>query len=1013
MQSNVIDRAFESAWTRSQLELRYLALSPQAVHQFQELLSNMLYPNSRLRPPPERLLRNALNQRGLWSIGISGDLPILTVIVPDERAMGLVRETLIAHTYWRMQGFRSDLAILNQEPLAYDRPLWALLLRAVQAHSLHTGIDVPGGVFLRDWHNLSEEQRNLLLAASQAVLGGTRGRLGRQLSALAGPVSPTRTAAAAPAEMQFEKSNLPFLELDYFNGLGGFSRTEIEYCIYVEKDKTTPRPWVNVIAGPGFGTIVSDAGLGHTWFGNSQANRLTPWRNDPVADGPSEAIYIRDEENGHFWSPTVQPARTADPYRARHGLGYTAFEHHHTGLEQDLTVFVPNTMTPHGGMQFDPVKVAWLRVTNRSSRPRTLSVYFYAEWVLGTNREDSQLHVRSSMDEETGAMTAQNVWSQNYGSHVAFACVFPRPQSYTADRASFLGRNGSYRAPQAMQQEQLDRRTGAGLDPCVALKTTITIPPREMRSVHLLLGQAGSRGDVNSVIQRYAETQQVGNALEAAKHNWRAQLSTIQVKTPVLSVNLLLNGWLMYQSLSCRFWGRSGYYQSGGAFGFRDQLQDAMGLVYFAPQLTREHILRCAARQYPEGDVQHWWHTETGMGVRTTCSDDLLWLPYVTAHYAAVTGDTGILDERLPFISGPALKEDEHEHLHEAQPGVDTATLLEHCLLAIQKADTTGAHGLPLMGNGDWNDGMNLVGHGGKGESVWLAWFLIVILRDFAALLRRTGRGTTAEVLEARAKSLLAAVEKECWDGEWYLRAFFDDGSPLGSSRNAEARIDSIAQSWAVMAGANETRARTAVQSAIANLVNEKLGLVHLFWPPFDKSEPHAGYIRGYPPGLRENGGQYTHGSLWLALACAQLGDGTQAARLLQMMNPIEINRTPEAVARYGAEPYVVTADVYAAPGQEGRSGWTWYTGSASWMYRIWLEGVLGFQLRGANVMFHPNLPDKWEEFTLIYRHGEARYEFIVRRTGARRLVLDGQPLSGDAVPVSRERGEHRVEVEF
>jgi len=1010
MQNNVIERTFESAWTRSQLEMRYLALSPQSVHRFQELLSHMLYPNPRLRPTSERLLRNELNQRGLWGLGVSGDLPILTVIVPDDRAIVLVREVLTAHTYWRLQGFRTDLVILNQEPAAYDRPLWGMLVQAVQAHTLHTGIDTPGGVFLRDWHSLSDQQRSLLMAASHAVLSGTRGRLGRQLSALAGPVNPVRQApAVTTVETLFEESSLPFLELDYFNGLGGFSRTDREYCIYLDKEKTTPQPWVNVIAGPSFGTIVSDSGLGHTWAGNSQANRLTPWRNDPVGDGPSEAIYIRDDESGRHWSPTALPCRTPDPYRARHGMGYSVFEHNHAGLEQELTVFIPNA-----NMRFDPVKISLLRISNRSARPRTVSIYFYAEWVLGTNREESQMHVSSSMDEGTGALLARNVWSQNYGGQVAFACLFPRAQSYTADRTAFLGRNGSYRSPLGLSQGQLDRRTGAGMDPCAVLKTTVVIPPRETRSFHVLLGQAANRDDIAALIERFSDTVRVEQALAATKDSWQSRLSRIQVKTPVLSVNLLMNGWLMYQSLSCRFWGRSGYYQSGGAFGFRDQLQDAMGLVYFAPQLTREHILRCATRQYPEGDVQHWWHPESGMGVRTKCSDDLLWLPYVTLHYVTATGDTGILDERVPFLNGPLLEDGEQENLHEAQPGFDTATLLEHCLLAIKKGDTAGPHGLPLMGNGDWNDGMNLVGHDGKGESVWLAWFLITILRDFSALLRRIGRTGEAAALETRKSMLLATTEKECWDGEWYLRAFFDDGSPLGSRNNPEAQIDSIAQSWAVMAGAGATRAKTAVQSAITKLVDPELGLVHLFWPPFDKAEPHPGYIRGYPPGLRENGGQYTHGSLWLAMACAKLGDGNEAARLLQMMNPIERTRGPEAVERYRTEPYVVAADVYAAPGQEGRSGWTWYTGSAAWMYRIWLEEVLGFRLQGDTVSFVPALPEGWEEFSLSYLHGEGRYEFTVRRgKNARRMIVDGSPMEGPSLRLSRNPGRHQVEIEY
>lgn len=1013
MANNLAEHAFEAAWTRSQLELRYLGVTPQSVHRFQELLSYMLYPNARFRPSGERLSRNELNQQGLWSMGISGDLPILCVAVADETALPLVRETLAAHTYWRMQGFRADLVLLNQEGAAYDQPVRQLLLQAAQAHSLHTGLDTPGGVFLRDWHTLSEPQRHLLLAASHVVLNGARGRLARQLSALPGTVAaPVPDRRPMPAG-EFPPGDLPFLELDYFNGIGGFSRTEREYCIYLDGTKTTPRPWVNVIAGPQFGTIVSESGLGHTWYGNSQSNRITPWRNDPVSDAPSEALYLRDEESGAVWSPTAQPCRDTAPYRARHGMGYTVFEHNHLGWEQELSVFVP-AWRKQQGMAFDSVKICLLRVRNSSGRARTIRLFGYAEWVLGANREDSQLHVRTWLHEASGAVLAQGPWSAHYGTRVAFAGMSPQPDSYTCDRASFLGRNRHYGDPAGVRLAELDRRIGPGLDPCAALTSAQSIGPGETGVFLFLLGQGADREECARLLEYYGSAHAAFRAESSTREAWQATLSPLTVRTPVHSVNLLLNGWLLYQSLSCRFWGRSGFYQSGGAFGFRDQLQDVMALVYVDRALAREHILRSASRQYVEGDVQHWWHVETGMGVRTMCSDDLLWLPYATAHYVAVTGDAAILQERVAFISGPPLPDGHLEAMQEPQPTTDDATLLAHCLLAIGHAGRTGPHGLPLMGNGDWNDGMNLVGAGGKGESVWLAWFLIATLRIFAETLESAGRRTEAVELRGRAAALLATVERECWDGEWYLRAFFDDGSPLGSHRNTEARIDSIAQSWAVIAGGDRARGRLAVDAALRELVNPEHSMVHLFWPPFDVAEPHPGYIRGYPPGLRENGGQYTHGCLWLALACAEMGDGDQAARLLQIMNPIEANREPEHVKRYGAEPYVAPADIYAAAGQEGRAGWTWYTGSAGWMYRIWLESVLGLQLRGDTLSFHPVLPRDWPGYSLSYTHGGAHFQIDVRRAGTGETkgafeggsaVLDGR------VHLSRPDGHYNVTV--
>jgi len=1012
MANSILQQTFESAWTRSQLEQRYLSVTPGAIHQFQELLSNMLYPNPRLRPASERLMRSELGQPGLWSLGISGDLPILTVLVADEKALPLAREVLLAQTYWRLQGFRADVVIVDQEGASYDQPLQSRLRRVLEAHSLHTGIDVPGGAYLRDWNALTEVQRSVLLAASRVVLVGSRGLLARQLAAIGDPVNTSAGFARKPSgeEPRYGSSNLPFMELDYFNGHGGFSRPASEYCVYLDGDRTTPRPWVNVIAGPAFGTLVTESGLGFTWSGNSQANRLTPWRNDPVSDEPSEILYIRDDDSGHFWSPTSQPARNADPYRVRHGMGYTVFEHNHHGLDQELTVFVPKTAS-----SAEPLKVHRLQIANRTQSTRKLSIFHFVEWVLGSTREESQLHVRCGFDEESGALHARNSWSHNYASRIAFLACSPAPSSFTTDRTRFLGRNGSYRAPQALQQTNLDKRMGTVVDPCGALQTSLTLQPGETKTIVALLGQAADLPEMRELVSRFSKLENTNESFAQTKEHWRSVLATIQVNTPIHSVNLLLNGWLNYQSLSCRFWGRSAYYQSGGAFGFRDQLQDCMGIVYFNPRLTREHILRSAARQYPEGDVQHWWHAETGMGVRTKCSDDLLWLPYVTAHYVSITGDIGILEEMVPFISGPELSEGHLEQLQQPQVDLYSASLLEHCLLAIRHSEGTGVHGLPLMGNGDWNDGMNLVGREGRGESVWLTWFLIVVLRQFSKLLRRVGNETEAVSLEAKATELLASAEAHCWDGAWYLRAFFDDGSPLGSHKNTEARIDSIAQSWAVMAGVEASRGKQAVDSALKILVNEQHSLVHLFWPPFENSTPHPGYIMGYPPGLRENGGQYTHGSLWLAQACAILNNGDDAVRLLQIMNPVERTRDPEGVARYGGEPYVAAADVYAAPGHQGRAGWSWYTGSASWMYRIWLENVLGFCLEGDFLYIRPVVPDSWNEYTITYRHHQAIYDIQVRRATSalpRKVILDGQSCEG-AIPLVKQAGHHRVEVYF
>jgi cyclic beta-1,2-glucan synthetase len=984
-----VSRAFEMAWTRAQLVFRFLGIGPGDAHRYQELASQLLYPNPRLRPSPDRISKNRLGQQALWAYGISGDLPIVLVTIAEFRNMTLVRDILLAHAYWRLRGFKADLVILNQEGPTYDAPLRHQLQRQIEAHAADAGLDRPGGVFLRDWHAIPENDRNLLIAAASIVLSGNRGSLQQQLASV---VEALPVPALTPTvEVQEEPSQpLPFLQLPYFNGLGGFTQDGHEYATYLAPGTTTPAPWVNVMANPEFGTMVSESGLGFTWAGNSQANRLTPWHNDPVSDPQSEAVYIRDEETGRFWTPTALPIREKDAYRARHGQGYTIFEHNSHAIAQELTVFVP--VGPDGNG--DPVKICRLRLTNQSSRRRQLKVTWFAELVLGASREDQQLRIQTSRDDATGALIARQYWTGAWTGQYVFASATPRAVSWSTDRTQFLGRNSSKEQPAALLRTRLDNRSLSTGDPAAALQVGVTLEPGQQTEVAFLLGQAPTMEEVKDIVERYHDLAVVETALRNTRQFWDNVLGTLQVKTPVLSTDLLLNRWLLYQSLSCRFWGRSALYQSGGAFGFRDQLQDSMAFLSAAPQITRKHILVSAARQFLEGDVQHWWHPETGNGVRTLCSDDFLWLPFVVAHYVEVTGDRGILNEEVAFIEGPLLKPGEHEHMFIPSASGQAASLWEHCRRALDYGWRLGPHGLPLMGNGDWNDGMNLVGADGKGESVWLAWFLCATLEAFAETMEShdTGRVLASEWRQ-RAATLKHKTEEVAWDGDWYLRAFFDDGSPLGSHVNREARIDSLPQSWSVISRAGDAeRSRRAMESAEVNLVNAEEKLVMLFTPPFDHSKPSPGYIMGYPPGLRENGGQYTHGSLWLAMAWSRLNEGTRAVRLLQLMNPVEHSRSPEAAEHYRGEPYVVAADVYTAPGRVGQSGWTWYTGSAGWMYRIWIEEVLGFRLRGNRLTIDPVLPHDWPGFELTYKYKSTVYEIKVTRpaNGARvPLVID------------------------
>ncbi|MFN2274801.1 MAG: GH36-type glycosyl hydrolase domain-containing protein [Anaerolineales bacterium] len=1006
---HAIDRAMDIAWASAQLELRLLRIQPDEARRFQQLASHLLFPNPHLRSPAELIEKNRKGQAGLWPYGISGDVPIVLIVIGQERDITLVRQIFQAHALWRMRGLTADLVILNEEASGYEQPLRERIESLIHSHSMHAGVDRPGGIYLRSADLIPEEDLILLRASAAVVLVAARGTLPQQLGVpMEAPELPERIARKrAPRE---PSPSLPFMELSYFNSLGGFTPDGREYAIYLGPGINTPAPWVNVIANPTFGTLVSETGAGFTWYGNSQRNRLTHWSNDPVLDTPSEAIYIRDEETGACWTPTPLPVREEPAYRARHGAGYTVFEHNSHGIEQELTVFVP--ADDNGG---EPIKLQRLLLRNDSSRRRTLSVTYYAEWTLGEHRESSQMHATTSWDDEVQALLARNRYHPDYADRVAFASMNPPAESYSGDRASFLGRNRPMGEPAAMERTGLSQRTGAGFDPCAALRITVDLAPGERSDITCMLGQAGSVEEAQTLVRTYRENAAFDNALNRTKAWWDDLLGTIEVHTPELAADFLINRWLLYQSLTCRIWGRSSFYQPSGAFGFRDQLQDIMAFPLTYPALAREHILRAAGRQFEEGDVQHWWHPPGGSGIRSRISDDLLWLPYVVAHYIRTTGDVDILHMEVPFLNAPELEEDQHESFSTPEVSFKRGTLFEHCRRAVARGMTVGPNGLPLIGTGDWNDGMDLVGAEGRGESVWLGWFIVDVLEGMAELSDLLDRPDLSLTYRKDRMALIQRVERAAWDGKWYLRAIFDDGTLLGSSASAEARIDSLPQSWAWLSGAADAdRADTALESAWKHLVREDEGLVLLLEPPFDRSEPSPGYIKGYPPGVRENGGQYTHAALWLAMAMARRGDGTRASKILHMLNPIERARDPETVWRYGIEPYVVAADVCRLPGRIGYGGWSWYTGSAALMYRTWVEEVLGLNIHGDRMQVDPVIPEWWKGFRMRYRHGEAIYEIRVENPegcerGVLRVEMDGQHVPDGVIPLHRDLVKHRI----
>ncbi|NTW99427.1 MAG: cyclic beta 1-2 glucan synthetase, partial [Geobacteraceae bacterium] len=785
-----------------------------------------------------------------------------------------------------------------------------------------------------------------------------------------------------------------------------FTHDGREYIITTTHRQVTPAPWVNVIANQNFGTVISESGSAYTWSENAHELRLTPWHNDPVSDSSGEAFYLRDEETGHFWSPTPLPGRGAMHYVSRHGFGYSVFEHTEEGIRSEMWVYVAMDAS---------VKFTVLKIRNESGRSRRLSATGYVEWVLGDLRPKTAMYVTTEIDSNTGALFARNPYNTELADRTAFFDVDDATRTISGDRTEFLGRNGTLRSPKAMTRARLSGRVGAGLDPCAAIQVPFDLADGQEREIIFELGIGRDSNDASQLVRRFRGSAAAHGALENVWEYWNRTLGAVQVETQDQSVNVLANGWLPYQTLVCRLWARSGYYQSGGAFGFRDQLQDVMALIHSEPRLVREQLLLCAAHQFKEGDVQHWWHPPSGRGVRTHCSDDLLWLPLTVCRYVLTTGDTGVLDETVRFIDGRPVRKDEDSYYDIPRESEERASLYDHCVRAILKGISCGEHGLPLIGSGDWNDGMNMVGEHGKGESVWLGFFLYKVLVDFCEIARLHGDLPFAERCREEAAQLRRNIEENGWDGEWYLRAYFDDGSLLGSAGNSECRIDSIAQSWSVLSGAGDAeRSRRAMEAVDRLLVRRDRGLIQLLDPPFDKSDLNPGYIKGYVPGVRENGGQYTHAAIWTVMAFAAWGDSRRAWELLTMINPVNHGGSPEKIATYKVEPYVVAADVYAVSPHIGRGGWTWYTGSAGWMYRLILESLFGLRREGEKMRFAPCLPVHWEFFKIHYRYRETVYHITVLQTddGATASVtVDGVEQPDNAVPLFDDRQEHSVEV--
>jgi cyclic beta-1,2-glucan synthetase len=1007
---NFSNRVIELAWVHSQVVLRQINASESDAQLYGHLASSIIFANSFLRADPAVINKNRRGQSGLWGYSISGDLPIVLLRIEDVNNINLVRQLVQAHAYWRLKGLYVDLVIWNEEQNGYRQLLQEQIIGLIASGVEPNIIDRPGGIFVRSADQISGDDKILFQAVARTIITDTKGDLSDQINRRGfGDLSMPKFKVAKSYKPDFQSEEiLPRKDLVFYNGLGGFTPDGREYVITTSKGRVTPAPWVNVLANQGFGTVISENGLSYTWGENSHEYRLTPWNNDPVSDSSGEAMYIRDEESGHFWSPTPLTDSGSKLYLCRHGFGYSVFEHNEGGIITELCIYVALDAS---------IKFSVLKIRNNSGKGCKLSITNYVEWVLGDYKHKTAMHLNTTVDLKNNVIFAANQYNQEFPNRVAFMQTDSSIHSFTCDRTEFLGRNGTLRSPAGMNNFLLSGKKGVSLDPCAVIQTYFELTAGQECEIIFRLGTGKDIDDANNIIRRFSGSSSAYAALEAVWQYWNRTLGAVQIETPDRSINILSNGWLLYQTLSCRIWARSGFYQSGGAFGFRDQLQDVMALVYTEPTIFREKLLLFAGHQFIEGDVQHWWHPPVGRGVRTHCSDDYLWLVLATYRYVTSTGDIGVLEESIHFLEGRPVKSEDDSYYDLPNQSEEKGSLYEHCKRSITHGLRFGDHGLPLIGTCDWNDGMNMIGKQGKGESVWLGFFLFEILTKFIKIAQIKNDFDFAGLCKNEAEKLRQNIEKNAWDGKWYRRAYFDNGLPLGSASNEECQIDSISQSWAVLSGAGSfDRSRTAMQSVDNRLVDHLNSLVQLLDPPFDKSDLNPGYIKGYVPGVRENGGQYTHAAIWVAMAYSKLGDSDKAWKILNMINPINHAKTPEETAIYKVEPYVIAADVYALSPHIGRGGWTWYTGSAGWMYRLVIESLLGLRLEVDKLYIEPCIPSGWDFFKISYKYRETTYSIRVSQHKDFTepvMIVDGIEYRDNVINLIDDHRGHIVEVKI
>lgn len=1002
---DAVEGAFRLAFASSQVETKYRGVKAEDIELYQSMISDILFVSPRKLRYKHLIEKNTKGQSSLWQYGVSGDLPIVLITLDNAENLKILTEMLKARDYWMLMDIRVDLVILSTESQDYFLPLYSRVSEIVQANQVSSIFKDAKGIYILDKNQVSEQDIRLFNAVASIVLKNDGQRLSEQWGTLEEMPLPEKIQFKQPLK-QIAPPSVVENGLAFFNGTGGFSEDGKEYIIRLGKGEHTPAPWINVIANPHFGFTVSESGSGFTWFGNSRENKLTPWSNDAITDTPGEVIYLSDSDTGEVWTTTCLPIREEEPYTITHGFGNSIFEHYSHGIKQRLT--------QHVDIQ-DNVKISIASIKNMTGNKKNLCVTYYIRPVLGVSNQTSALHIKTSTT-ESGCLMVENPYNEEYPGHICFIDMSQKKRTVTGDRKEFFGM-GDIELPECLQRESLSGNVGVGFDPCAAIQIKVTLGPNESKDIVFTLGMASNKTQAEKLALKYRDIKTAIDSLLRAKNFWSEKLGLIQVNTPSPAMNFMLNGWLQYQVIACRLWARSAFYQSGGAFGFRDQLQDCLSIVKTWPTLARNQILHHTKHQFLQGDVQHWWHEPRGYGTRTRISDDRLWLPYVIAEYISVTGDSEILAEERSFIDDDLLALSEDERYSKPRVSDVKESLFEHCVRAIEVSLKFGRNGLPLFGSGDWNDGMNTVGNLGKGESVWLGWFLITVLERFVPLCKLMERKDLADKYINIKNEVIKAIEKNAWDGDWYLRAYFDDGTPLGSAQNTDCRIDSISQSWSVISGAaNGKRAATAMSSLEDNLVSREDGIIKLLAPPFDKGESEPGYIKGYIPGVRENGGQYSHAAVWAVIAYAKLGKGNKAWELFDLINPINHTDTVREQARYKVEPYVMAADVYAAAPHTGRGGWSWYTGAAGWMHSAGIENILGFKKKGETLIIDPCIPQAWEKYSLKYRYNDTVYDINIKNPhgvskGVERISVDKKFFAGNQICLVDDGKVHVVEV--